>query len=569
MYEELTCDFLVLGSGGAGLMAALHAYDANPRLKIVLAAKGLVGKSGCTRLVHGFNAVLDPRDSLEAHFRDTVRAGGFINNQELVWELVNGAPRVITELETKFGCFFYRQDDGHLQTRPMGAQSFQRTLHRGDYTGIEIIGRLHDQLFARQITLLDETRAIELVPDSSGRRIVGALLLDLRTGEFLLARARVVLLATGGGARMFRFSAASFEKSGDGVAMAYRAGCELVDMEMTAFLPMGIVAGASRQHGLVLEEGLRYAGGYLINGLGERFMARYDPQQMERAPMPVVSRANYTEIVEGRGTPDGGVLLDVRHLGSQFLRSKFPSIVENCAAYGFDITAEPVTVAPSAHFHIGGAKIDKYCRSTLEGLLVAGEDAGGVHGAFRLGGNSSAESTVFGARAGDMAAELCRHLDLARPDRERVEAAMAQAIEPLGRPRGEDPFALLDSLQTLMWERVGLVRDADGVRSAIAELRDMEERADLARAPAHRRWNLAWQQALNIRNLVLVARLTAEAALYRQESRGAHFRRDFPELNDERWLVNVHQRRDGEADLIWDEPVALSRMRPEREVARP
>lgn len=567
MDETLTCDVLILGSGGAGLMAALHAYDADPRLHIVLVAKGLVGKSGCTRLVQGgFNAVLHPADSVELHFRDTIGGGQFLNNQELAWELVTGAPRVIHELETKVGCFFDRGPDGRIHQKPFAGQSFDRTVHRGDLTGIEIVSRLHDQLFARGITFLDETRAVALVPAPAGDRIAGALLLDQRSGRFTLARAKVVILATGGGPRMYKYSAPALEKTGDGYALAYRAGAVLIDMEMMQFHPTGLLAGASRLSGMVLEEGLRGAGGRLYNAQGERFMARYDPERLERSTRDVVARASYLEIMAGRGTPAGGVLLDVSHLGAEFVRRSFPGMVRRCAEVGYDLTRGPVEVTPTAHFHMGGVKIDRDCRCNLSGLLVAGEDAGGIHGANRLGGNGVADSTVFGARAGETAAALCAERPRAPIDLAAARAAQEAARRPLGR-EGENPFALRDALQTVMWERVGLVRDAAGLRAALDALAELAARAERTGVRGGPRWNLAWQQALDVQNLVLVARLTAAAALYRQESRGSHYRSDFPARDDARWLVNVHQQRQDTAERIWDEPVALTRLRPESEVA--
>src|SRR5579883_1675607 len=473
MDETLTCDVLILGSGGAGLMAALHAYDADPRLHIVLVAKGLVGKSGCTRLVQGgFNAVLHPADSVELHFRDTIRGGQFLNNQELAWELVTGAPRVIHELETKVGCFFDRGPDGCIHQKPFAGQSFDRTVHRGDLTGIEIVSRLHDQLFARNIALIDETRAVELIPSRDGDGIAGALLLHQRTGNFTLVRARVTLLATGGGPRMYKFSAPSIEKVGDGYAMAYRAGCDLIDMEMMQFHPTGILAGASRLSGMVLEEGLRGAGAYLLNAQGERFMARYDPARMERSTRDLVARASYLEIMAGRGTAAGGVLLDASHLGAGFVLDNFPGMARRCAEVGYDLARAPVPVTPTAHFHMGGVRIDPDCRTAMPGLLVAGEDAGGVHGANRLGGNGVAESCVFGMRAGLTAAELCASAGEAAPDTAEAEAAYRAATAPLGRPvvsreSGDNPFAIRDALQRTMWERVGLVRDDPGLRRAL------------------------------------------------------------------------------------------------------
>jgi succinate dehydrogenase/fumarate reductase flavoprotein subunit len=559
-YEELSCDFLILGSGGAGLMAALHAYDLNPKLKIVVAAKGLVGKSGCTRLVQGgFNAALDPKDSTEKHFLDTVKGGAFLNNQDLAWALVEDAPAIIRKLETKVGVFFDRRPDGTIHQKAFAGQSFDRTVHRGDLTGIEIVSRLHDQLFARDILLVDETRAVELIRSSRGDAIAGALLLHQRTGKFTLARARVTLLATGGGPRMYKFSAPSIEKVGDGYAMAHRAGCDLVDMEMMQFHPTGILAGASRLSGMVLEEGLRGAGAYLLNARGERFMARYDPQRMERSTRDVVSRSAYLEIMEGRGTQSGGVWLDASHLGAEFVARTFPGMVRRCAEVGYDLTRGPVEVTPTAHFHMGGVAIDDRCRTALPGLLVAGEDAGGVHGANRLGGNGVAESCVFGARAGITAAELCAQRDVEPVDAAAVENAMSAATAPLRRERGENPFAIRDAVQATMWQDVGLVRSGTQLRRAIATLEELAVRAQQCSAGGDGRWNLRWQQALDVRNLVAVATLTARAALHRKETRGSHARSDYPQRDDARWLVNIHIT----GDRLFEVPVALTRVRPE------
>ncbi|HLW48929.1 MAG TPA: FAD-binding protein [bacterium] len=564
--EPLRCDILVLGSGGAGLMAALHAYDADPRLKIVVASKGLIGKSGCTRLVQGgFNAALDPRDSADLHFRDTVAGGQFLNDQDLAWALVSEAPEIIRRLETTIGVFFDRQPDGRIHQKAFAGQSFDRTVHRGDLTGIEIVSRLHDQLFAREIRLLEETRAVDLIHDRPGGRIVGALLLRHATGEFVLAQARVVILATGGGPRMYTFSAPSLEKTGDGYAMAYRAGCDLIDMEMMQFHPTGLLAGASRLSGMVLEEGLRGAGAHLLNGRGERFMARYDPARMERATRDVVARASYLEIMEGRGTPAGGVQLDASHLGAEFVLENFPGMARRCAEVGYDLARRPVDVIPTAHFHMGGVRIDPSCGTRLAGLLVAGEDAGGVHGANRLGGNGVAESCVFGARAGAAAVRLCAALPAAAPDASEAQAAHHAARVPLGRGGGENPFAVRDVLQSVMWRHVGLVRDDPGLRRALDEIDALEDRLERAGVPAGPRANLAWQQVLDCRSLLTAARLTAVAALYRRESRGSHARRDFPARDDARWLVHVHQAAGREP---WTEPVRLSRLTP-RDVEAP
>jgi succinate dehydrogenase/fumarate reductase flavoprotein subunit len=564
--ETLTCDVLILGSGGAGLLAALHAIDRDPSLRVVLASKGLVGKSGCTRMVQGgYNAVLDPADSVERHFVDTLKGGGFLNDQDLAWTLVNDAPRMIHELETKVGCFFDRRPDGRIHQKPFAGQSFDRTVHRGDLTGIEIVGRLRDQLFARPIRVLEETRALDLVPGASGDRIVGAVLLDARRGRFVFAHARAVVLATGGGTRMYKIAAPSLEKTGDGMAMAYRAGARFVDMEMFQFHPTGLLAGASRMSGMVLEEGLRGAGGYLTNAGGERFMARYDPARMERSTRDVVARAGYLEIMAGRGTPEGGVLLDVSHLGAAVVQRQFPGMVERCRDFGMDLCREPVPVSPTAHFHMGGVAIDVDCRSNLEGLFVAGEDAGGVHGANRLGGNGVAESTVFGARAGDAVVAYCAGTERVAPGPGFVSEVERAATAPLAAASGESAAPLRQALETLMWEKVGVVRNGSDLAAAIKALAELAERARRVTAPGGPRLNLALADALDLRNMLLVAEMTARSALVREESRGSHARTDFPEPDDERWLRNVVLQRSGDDMRLDTRSVRLTRLSPLQE----
>jgi len=559
--ETFSCDVLIIGSGGAGLMAALHAYDTNPALNVVVVAKGLIGKSGCTRLVQGgFNAVLEAGDSIERHFVDTLEGGAYLNDQELAWALVSDAPEIIRKLETKAGVFFDRSPDGTIHQKAFAGQSFDRTVHRGDQTGIEIVSRLHDQLLVRNIGRMDETRAIDLIPDASGTRIAGALLLEQRTGRFVLGRARVTLLATGGGPRMYTYSAPSLEKVGDGYAMAYRAGCELIDMEMMQFHPTGILAGASRLSGMVLEEGLRGAGAFLLNGEGERFMERYDPVRKERATRDVVSRAGYLEIMAGRGSPQGGVFLDASHLGADFVAKTFPGMVRRCAEVGYDLTREPVEVVPTAHFHMGGARIDADTRvHGFDGLLVAGEDAGGVHGANRLGGNGVAESCVFGARAGVAAAQMCAGRELAEPEAAAVARARDEALAPLRREGGASPFALRDRIQRAMWEGTGLVRQAAGLQRTLDVLEEIEEQIGASGALGDARWNLAWQQALDVRNLRVAAWLTTRAALARTESRGSHARSDHPKRDDDAWLVHTVQQREKGVSTL---PVSLTRRKP-------
>lgn len=552
--ENIETDILILGSGGAGLFAAHHAADMNPKLRIIVAVKGLAGKSGCTRMVQGgYNVVLNPNDSLEHHFKDTLKGGGGINNQDLAWALVSDAPKRIRELETRMGCFFDRNPDGTIHQKAFAGQSFDRTVHRGDLTGIEIISRLRDQLYAKpNVTTWDEVRGIDILSDENSGRCAGCLMLNLRTGQFVVVRAKAVIVSTGGGATMYKIAAPSLEKAGDGMAMCYRAGTEFVDMEMMQFHPTGLLAENSRLNGSVLEEGLRGVGGHLYNGLGERFMEKYDPERMERSTRDRVARASYMEIMAGRGTPLGGVYIDVSHLGKSKVRRMFPGMVDRVRDVGRDLSTEPVEVSPTAHFHMGGVCITVDCESNIPGLFVAGEDAGGVHGANRLGGNGVCESTVFGARVGDAAAYYVMGLgNFARVSEGQIEDIEEEILAPLRRDGHEKAYDLRKEINNLMWEKVGLVRNGKDLEFAVQKLSEIEERINQVSVKGPRVYNLEWQEALNIRNIVTVAKMVALSAQIRTESRGSHYRSDFPETDHENWLNNIFGIKGSDGDPVF------------------
>ena len=553
-----TTDILILGGGGAALYAAVRARDADPRARIIVASKGLFGKSGCTRMVQGgYNVVLHPDDSFDKHYDDTLRGGAMINDQELAWILVTQAPERIIELENRFGCYFDRNADGTIHQRALAGQSFNRTVHRGDLTGIELMSRLSEQVLVRDIVIRNEVRGVDLLFDAHRERVCGALLFDVNRGESVAMSARCVLLATGGAAPLYRITPASLEKSGDGLAMAFRAGAELVDMEMMQFHPTGLIAGDSVLTGTVLEEGLRGAGGHLLNVHGERFMARYDPAKMERSTRDRVSRSSFLELRAGRGTPQGGVFLDVRHLGKDFLLKSSPGMYRRCLSVGYDMAKEPVQVTPTAHFQMGGVRIDTRCRTSIPGLYAAGEDAGGVHGANRLGGNGVAESIVFGALAGDaMSGDLA-----SAPVPAPVVRATAASLAP--RDGSTNPFALRRELGSVAWDHLGIVRSAASLAEAARRLDAIEARlADVA-VPADRAGSAALQERMNIENLVAVARLIGVAAALRDESRGSHYREDFPDTNAE-GLYNIHLRRARDGALATERrPVRFTRRRPE------
>jgi succinate dehydrogenase flavoprotein subunit len=563
--ERLRTDILILGSGGAGLFAALHAQACDPALDITIATKGLLGKCGCTRMVQGgYNVALHRGDSVERHFMDTIEGGKWLPDQDLAWTLVSKAIERVTELENEIGCFFDRNSDGTLHGKAFAGQSFDRTVHKGDLTGIEIINRLMEQVWARsEIHRLEEHRALALVPAKDGASIAGALLVDLRTGAFRFIEAQAVLLATGGGPTMYRYHTPSGDKSMDGIAMALRAGLPLRDMEMVQFHPTGLFAGPdTRMTGTVLEEGLRGAGGHLLNGAMHRFMADYDPQ-LERATRDVVSRAMYSEMRAGRTSLNGGLYIKMSHLGADDVRKQFKGMVERCADCGFDLAGGLVEVVPTAHYFMGGLVCKTDTSTELPGLFVAGEDASGMHGANRLGGNGVANSTVFGGIAGDTMPKWIRGNIGHRPaDEGVIEAEAARALEPFAR-QGGDLNRLRERLLDIMWQDGGIIRNRAGLDRALAALDDIE--AELMRtglADDSRVFNLTWHDWLNLRSLLETSRVIALAARQRENSRGAHFREDFPDPGELATSTYTVARRRAGTIEIGEEPVSFTIVRP-------
>ncbi len=562
--ERLETDILILGSGGAGLMAALHAVQANPGLDITMAVKGLLGKCGCTRMVQGgYNVALAPGDSVERHFMDTIEGGKWLPNQELAWTLCETAVERLRELENELGCFFDRNPDGSLHQKAFAGQSFDRTVHKGDLTGIEIINRLMERALSLGLHALEDHRALALIPAADNSAISGVLLVDMRSGDFRFIKAKAVLMATGGGPTMYRYHTPSGDKSMDGLAMALRLGLELRDMEMVQFHPTGLLAGPeTRMTGTVLEEGLRGAGGHLLNGAGERFMEGQDPKA-ERATRDIVSRSIHAEMQAGRTTPNGGVYIRMSHLGPDKVRGDFKGMVQRCADCGFDLAGGLVEVVPTAHYFMGGVVVDRDCGTALPGLFVAGEDAGGVHGANRLGGNGVANSTVFGGIAGERMAAYVRS-DRRAPDPD--ETLLAEEIDRARIPfsgKGANLGELRDRLLDLMWEDAGVVRHVTGLVRALDGLHELEgELLAGGIGPENRVFNLTWHDWLNLRSLIEVSRVITSAALAREDSRGAHFREDFPATGAlESSGYTVVQQQDGGLETRQD-PVAFTIVRP-------
>ena len=562
--RTLTTDILILGAGGAGLFAALHAKKANPDLDVVIAVKGLLGKCGCTRMVQGgYNVALSPQDSIERHFMDTIEGGGWLNDQDLAWLLVETAPKRIRELETELGCFFDRNPDGTVHQKAFAGQTFDRTVHKGDLTGIEIINRLAEQVWRRDVRRLEDHRALDFIPSVDGSELAGVLMLDMRTGEPLLVRAGATLLATGGGPTMYRYHTPSGDKSCDGLAMALRAGLSLRDIEMVQFHPTGLLAGeGTRMTGTVLEEGLRGSGGYLTDAKGERFMFDYDPRG-ERATRDIVSRSIMDRIRKDHASPHGGVYIEMGHLGPERVRREFKGMVERCEDCGFDLAAGRVEVIPTAHYMMGGVVFSADCTTELPRLYAAGEDTGGVHGANRLGGNGVANSTVYGGIAGDIMGARTRHNGaLPDPDSSAVDVAYARAFTPLGRKPGELP-AMRERLYGIMWDDVGILRSAESLARGKAALDALSrDIAECGVDDSSRRYNLTWMDRLNLENLTLVSRAIAAAADFRRDSRGAHFREDFPQASDLEMSAYTMVRLVDDSLKVATTPVAFTRVRP-------
>lgn len=560
---QITCedtDILILGTGGAGLFAALHAHQAAPQgTRITIAAKGLLGKCGCTRMVQGgYNVSLGPGDSVARHFMDTIRGGKWLPDQDMAWRLCETAPERVRELENEIGCFFDRNRDGSLHHKAFAGQTADRTVHKGDLTGIEIINRLMEQVLARPITRLNEHRAVGLVPSADGSGISGVLMIDMRSGDFRFIRAKCVLMATGGGPTMYRYHTPSGDKSMDGLAMALRAGLALRDMEMVQFHPTGLLAGRhTRMTGTVLEEGLRGAGGHLLNGAGHRFMLDYDPRG-DRATRDIVSRGIYAEMRKSNTSSNGGVYISMGHLGPDTVRAKFPGMVKRCADCGFDLAAGRVEVVPTAHYLMGGVVVDVDTRTALQGLYVAGEDAGGAHGSNRLGGNGVANSTVFGGIAGDVMGAEVAGFALRAPDEAVLQAEYARAVAPFAVASGPVQ-PLRDRLQDAMWDHVGVMRTGDGLQRGLAALDEIRGAlAGVGVDGSQRAFNLTWHDWLNMASLLEVSQAITRAALARENSRGAHFREDFPEEGDLMGSYYTVVQR----DEVRRDPVQFTRVRP-------
>ena len=538
---------LVIGTGAAGLRAAIAAHQAGS--EVVVVGKRRRDDAHTVLAAGGINAALgtvDPQDSWQQHFADTLREGYFLADPRVVELMATEAPAAVLEL-ADWGAPFARTPDGRLDQRFFGAHRWRRTCYAGDWTGRAILRTLTAKVAELGMTVVDDQYVSQLLVSDGA--CFGALAFDLETGARTVFLADAVVLATGGHTRIWRRSSSRRdENTGDGMYLALRAGCRLQDMELVQFHPTGMVA-PEEAAGILVTEAVRGEGGVLKNAFGERFMARYDPERMELSARDRVALANYTEIAEGRGGPNGGVFLDITHLGKDAILEKLPRMYRQFLEYQMlDISQQPMEVAPTAHYSMGGVVVDPETHATdVAGLYAAGEVTAGLHGANRLGGNSLAETVVFGRRAGEAAAGYSASRDVQLRARRVVDAA-GEELTSFIRHGREFARPLQRALRDAMWETCGVVRDQAGLRRGlerVAELRELAREVDV-RPTAEGYADLA--HALDLRASLAAAEATLLGALARNESRGAHQRRDNPELDPE-LQVNLQSRLDGDRHM--------------------
>jgi succinate dehydrogenase / fumarate reductase, flavoprotein subunit len=555
--KPIETEVLIVGAGAAGLRAAIEL--AREGVDVLVLGKRRHGDAHTVWAAGGINASLgnlDPDDRWEIHAADTIGEGHFVNDPRAVEILAREAPERILELRD-WGCPFSLTEDGELNQRYFGAQSFRRTCFAGDRTGEAILGTLVAKAKEEGVSYHEDVYVTKLL--KGGGRVNGAAAFDLRSGRRLLFGARAVVLAAGGYTSIYRRgSSRPDENNGDAMALAYEAGAALKDMEFVQFHPTGMIE-PEEMDGRLVTEAVRGEGGRLYNSEGERFMESYSPKHMELDARDVVARANYREIRAGRGTPDGAVLLDISHRDPAYIRDRLPNMYEQFMEQGVDITKEPMKVSPTAHYGMGGIEVDPRTGATaVDGLFAVGESTAGVHGANRLGGNSLAETVVFGRILGSHLADVLDDLLPPVPldeDAAQDHFAALDALAVGAEGGGRDPEELIDELRDLVWVHAGIVRTGYGLREGIAKLRDLKERAgDLAISDASP--STRFEHVLNLRAMLTAAEAVMRGALARRESRGAHHREDFPEEADG-WRKNILCASVEGGDMhLWTEPVS-------------
>jgi succinate dehydrogenase flavoprotein subunit len=554
-YEVREHDVLIIGAGGAGLRAAIAAAEKG--LSVGIVSKSLLGKAHTVMAEGGIAAAMsnvDPDDSWRQHFIDTMNSGKFLNNWRKVEIYTKEAPEGVYELE-QWGALFNRTPEGKISQRPFGGHTYRRLAHVGDRTGLEMIRTLQEKALATDAKVYMETTVTRLFKDARGR-IIGALAYTRENGKFIYFKTKAVVMATGGWGRIYKVTSNSWEGTGDGVILAYEAGADLVDMEMVQFHPTGMVWPPGAR-GILVTEGVRGEGGVLRNADGERYMERYDPDKMELSTRDVVARANYTEVQEGRGTPHGGVYLDITHLGYDNIMKKLPTMYEQFLKLAdIDISREPMEVFPTVHYNMGGIKVEpENCATNVPGLFAAGEAAGGLHGANRLGGNSLGDLLVFGRRAGTGAAEYLEQSEHGTEvEEDEIRAEIRRMLEPLEKPPGdhdESPYLLQQELQEVMMEHANLMRTEESLQEGLDKILALKNRLPNIKVGGTRLFNPGWHTSQDARYLILISEIIVRCALERKERRGAQWRLDYDGPDEELGKINfvVKRGEQGEASI--------------------
>ena len=546
-HEVREHDVLIIGAGGAGLRAAIAATERG--LSVGVVSKSLLGKAHTVMAEGGIAAAVgnvDPDDSWRQHFIDTMKSGKFINNWQMAEIFAKEAPERVIELE-QWGALFNRTNEGKISQRPFGAHTYRRLCHVGDRTGLEMIRTLQEKILSTEAKVYMETTITKLFKKDG--RVVGALAYTRESGKFIHFKAKAVVMATGGWGRIYKVTSNSWEGTGDGVILAYNVGVELVDMEMVQFHPTGMVWPPGVR-GLLVTEGVRGEGGVLRNSEGKRYMENYDSERMELSSRDVVARANYTEVTEGRGSEHGGVYLDITHLGYNGIMKKLPTMYEQFKNLAdIDISKEPMEVFPTIHYTMGGIKVEpETCATNIPGLFAAGEVAGGLHGANRLGGNSLSDLLVFGRRAGEGACDYVEE----SPHSTEIEASEVaeekrRVLEPLEKPESdsdENPFMIQQELQDAMMEHANLMRNEDSLKEGLGKVLALKDRLPNVKVKGSTLFNPGWHAAMDVYHLIQVSEIILRTALERTERRGAQWRLDYDGPDEELGGLNFIVKKD-------------------------
>jgi succinate dehydrogenase / fumarate reductase flavoprotein subunit len=554
-FETHEHDVLIIGAGGAGLRAAIEALGQGARVGVV--CKSLLGKAHTVMAEGGIAAAManvDTADDWRTHFRDTMRGGKFLNDWRMAQIHAQESPDRVRELE-QWGALFDRTSSGDILQRAFGGHTFKRLCHVGDRTGLEMIRTLQDRGVHLGIDVFMECAITKLMKD--GERVSGALGYWRESGRFVVFKAKSIVIATGGIGKAWRITSNSWEYTGDGMAIAYEAGAELMDMEFVQFHPTGMVWPPGVQ-GILVTEAVRGEGGILRNKDGERFMERYDPEKMELSTRDVVARAIYTEAREGRGTEHGGAYLDISHKPADYVKRKLPSMYHQFRELAdVDITQGPMEVGPTCHYMMGGIRVDaETAQSTVPGLFAAGEAAAGLHGANRLGGNSLSDLLVFGRRAGVAAAEHANRSGPVEVEAQQVLEGTREVLEPFERPKGESPYQIHRELEDTMQNHVGIFRTEEDLQRGLRELELLKARAARVKVEGSRLFNPGWHLARDLKSMLTVSEAVALSAQARKESRGAHSRIDYAKYDE--WWARHHNiiMREGDRMTLKQSPVS-------------